>query len=234
MEMPSHVLCVQKESTVHPLTFLQCQTVMMEPIHGVPRNGVLHAPVDGSVQTRMELGMSNAYQYVCHFSYGTKVCEFRVVACGAAPHGLPRCMLLREEQWNLLFRPNISLLFCLIVCFSLSLGLLFSRKSDRLHSLSSRPCLSKNKHQSNCDLSTRNILSWITNSMSSPLATNPRTHNMTMFQNICATCITKANHLMCRHHGPKGDVTVECMHVPCARSYLLSAKCPQSYTFTDG
>jgi len=34
----------------------------MEPTHGVPKNGVLHAPVDGCVQTRMELGMSNAYQ----------------------------------------------------------------------------------------------------------------------------------------------------------------------------
>jgi len=54
---------------------------MMEPTHGVPRNGVLHVPVDGSVQTRMELGMSNAYQYVCQFSLlcGTKVCELSLV-----------------------------------------------------------------------------------------------------------------------------------------------------------
>ena len=42
---------------------------MMELTHGVPRNGALLAPVDGSVRTGMELGMSNAYQYVCQFLY---------------------------------------------------------------------------------------------------------------------------------------------------------------------
>ena len=63
---------------------------------------------------------------------------------------------------------HIHVFICLIVCFSLPLGLLFNRKAVRLYSLSSRPCLPKNRHKSNCDLFTRNIFSWITNSMSSP------------------------------------------------------------------
>lgn len=72
MEKTSLVLCVQKESTVHLLTPLQRQTVTMEHIHGVHRSGVLRAPVDGSVQTKMELAMSNACLYVFSLLYFIK------------------------------------------------------------------------------------------------------------------------------------------------------------------
>ena len=50
-------------------------------------------------------------------------------------------------------------------CFSFSQGHLFNWQTDRLHPLSSWPGLSKNRHKSNCYMSSRHIFSWITNSM---------------------------------------------------------------------
>ena len=91
----------------------------MEPTHGVPRNGVLHAPVDGCVQTRMELGMSNAYQYVCQLS---KVCELTVLACGAAllfVDCLDTCTLRKDVSKICSSDPAYS-------CFHLSYCLFFS------------------------------------------------------------------------------------------------------------